>query len=74
MYPIADNPILNSTILNYRTLPFAILPTSDPFAAMRGVEPVAVIMPFEFLDNGDVVFNVCAGLVFATVTLHCKSS
>ena len=60
MYKNADNPILNSTILNYRTLPFAILPTSDPFAAMRGIEPVAVIMPFEFLDNGDVVFNVCA--------------
>ena len=62
MYPNADNDILNSTVIHFRNQPITIMPPFDPSSGVNYMElkPVAVVPVFEFLDNGDVVFNVSA--------------
>ena len=62
MYKNASNDILNSTVINFRNLPTTILPPIDfsKGMPMNEIKPVAVVPAFEFLDNGDVVFNVSA--------------
>ncbi len=57
-----DNPILNSTVINFSNLPLTIMP---PFERGKGIpfssiEPIAKVPVYEFLENGDVVFNVNA--------------
>ena len=62
MYPNADNGILNSTVINFRNQLLRIMPPFDPSKPVNFFEmkPIAEVPVFEFLDNGDVVFNVDA--------------
>jgi hypothetical protein len=56
----ANNGALNSTVINFRHMPNVILPAAAFSSGMpfSEIKPIATVRPFEFLENGDVVFNV----------------
>ena len=56
------NDILNSTVLNFRHLPAAVISKEDAAAAAPGTRPVPIaeVEAFEFNEDGSVTFNVVA--------------